>query len=179
MIIHLQKLNFLVIIFFGSIFISCENKSNVPSNNDFSYINEKQTTSQGAVIAENQSITTESNNTKIFLCDDFNTELSGRLEEYIIFGPPGFGKSPEKDKQITGYKLILHQPIKVSCSDGENSETITSIQLQIESLQEGAQVIGSNVVVRGQIFAAHSPYHTFPYVIAVKRMQSVNSSSAL
>lgn len=160
---------------------SCENKKSLPDNNDFTYIADSLGSNSES---SNKNITKETSsqatdNSKTYLCDDFNTELSGQLEEFVIFGPPGFGASPEKDKQITGYKLILLRPILVRCMPGQPAEQVQTIQLNIQDTPESVKIAGSTVVARGQLYSAQTQYHQFPYLMMVKRLEPVNVGTSL
>jgi hypothetical protein len=161
--------------------LSCSSKRDLPDNNDFSYIADSSASKNEAnkkkLANENSSQSVD--NSKTYVCDDFNTELSGQLEEFIIFGPPGFGASPEKDKQITGYKLILTRPILVKCMPGQPAEQVQTIQLNIQDTPESIKIAGSTVVARGQLYSAQTQYHQFPYLMMVKRLEPINLGTAL
>src|SRR5205823_2835730 len=104
--------------------------------------------------------------------------LHGRLERENVFGPPNFGEDPSTDQIVSIFILELDQGINVkgrvgSKIDEADFECQTRLQLVPgENESVVATLVGSRVLVTGQLFEAESGGHYTNVLIAASSVHA-------
>jgi hypothetical protein len=152
--------------------VGCEQQTQLPENNDFSYL-EPESSKKPIAFKEQDSANTPAEiPAKGYACSQSNTDLNGVLNRIEYFGPPGYGKTPAKDQSLEGLVLRLGKNIEVNC--GANGIISTrEILLEIPKDMTYEYLLGGNILARGQLEITGSTSGILPLKMQVLRIQSV------
>ncbi len=90
--------------------------------------------------------------------------LLGRVEREIVYGPPGFGESPNEDEKLTQHFLYIEdEPL------GKHHK----IQLINMSTQQLKSFETKKVSIKGKLFSSHTGYHNTPLLMEVTDIKSL------
>ena len=105
-------------------------------------------------------------------------QVSGNIEKIKVYGPPGYGETPEIDTKEIAIILKLKKPISVICTDPEEEidfDTIASeIHLVAFDFEEEINIAIKNhqqIMIKGKFFSAHTAHHRRKLLMDVKYLQ--------
>lgn len=165
----------LFMIFIVIMSTGCEQKTALPENNDFSYLEPESTKKPISFkVDENGDSPTDAPQ-KGYACNQSNTDIVGVLNRIEYFGPPGYGKTPAKDESIEGLVLRIGKDIEVNCGGNKNITT-REVLLEIPKDMTYEYLLGGTIVARGQLELTGNTSGTLPLKMQVLRMQSIQPS---
>ena len=107
-------------------------------------------------------------------------KISGDVEKIKVYGPPGYGETPEIDTKELAIILKLKKPISVICTDPEEEidfdTNASEIQLVAFDFEDQINIAIKNhrqVMVKGEFFSAHTAHHVRKLLINVKHLQII------
>ncbi|MCO5231641.1 MAG: hypothetical protein M9958_10860 [Chitinophagales bacterium] len=154
-----------VFLFITLFFHSCKESNNLPSNNDFSYLDSTKSHLSGdssAVINEEPS-----EDYSQYSCPPIKKELIGQVYQK--------GVATSNSTELKSYNVLrLNTPFQLSCNDGKQIN-ITEALLYFETEISIEQYIGSSVIVIGELKKADKP-SPLPVKIDVIRIEALKSA---
>ncbi|RZL36403.1 MAG: DUF4431 domain-containing protein [Pedobacter sp.] len=90
-----------------------------------------------------------------------NSILSGTIKDELFWGAPNFGEDTTVDEKEICFILYLDKPINIYAeSTDEINGTLKGInKIQLVSKRKLDSFKNKNVIVKGQLFAAHNGHH--------------------
>ncbi len=104
--------------------------------------------------------------------------IKGKISTEVFYGAPGFGDNPKTDTKEEQFLLVLDTPINVIGPDNppddskETRKKVSRIQLLYnkDSIDMG-RYLGSNVLLTGTFFGAHTGHHHTEVLMDVTKIE--------
>ena len=107
-------------------------------------------------------------------------QISGNVEKIKVYGPPGYGETPEVDTKETAIILKLQKPINVICTDPKeeinfdtNASEIQLIAFDFEDQINTAIEKHQRVQLKGKFFSAHTAHHVRKLLMEIDYLQII------
>lgn len=146
-----------------------------PSYLEFKKENDKwYIVTEGDLVTDRNLLIRKFKNSEVYEYGIEGTEMKGTLITKEFYGAPGYGETPEEDEKVYPYILKLDKPIKIEKDpNDENTFTvdeISEIQLAPKEGMNLHDLIGKKILVKGEIFEAHTAHHYTPVLILLEEI---------
>lgn len=107
--------------------------------------------------------------------------ITGRLNQQMHYGPPGFGENPKEDVKEYVFMLTIPADIAVFSNSKEQEDegidvtkqNITEIQLMSSNGVDLDAYVNKNVRLSGTLFGSHTAHHYADVLMDVEKLEEV------